>query len=205
MSKTTKPTERPSAALLSHTRPLDACCAICLAALALVGPPSPATARSRCWLRSRFARTTTICSPRSDQIDGRMRWSNASEITKGVYWSVLTAQETNLPANAHPDIVFITDGQEAPRARSGLSAPRPRRLAEGFDPRLVDRRRRRTRPARSRESMRKDIARVTGAPTRSSSQAPLAIPTRLKSNICPDDASRICERSRTSSVSTTRA
>jgi mxaL protein len=49
-----------------------------------------------------------------DQIDGRMRWSNASEITKGVYWSVLAAQETNLPAQAHPDIVFISDGQEAP-------------------------------------------------------------------------------------------
>jgi mxaL protein len=43
-----------------------------------------------------------------------MRWSNASEITKGVYWSVLSAQETNLPADSHPDIVFITDGQEAP-------------------------------------------------------------------------------------------
>jgi len=49
-----------------------------------------------------------------DQIDGRMRWSNASEITKGVYWSVLAAQETKLPADAHPDIVFISDGQEAP-------------------------------------------------------------------------------------------
>lgn len=49
-----------------------------------------------------------------EQIDGRMRWSNASEITKGMYWSVLAAQETDLPANLHPDIVFISDGQEAP-------------------------------------------------------------------------------------------
>jgi mxaL protein len=49
-----------------------------------------------------------------DQIDARMRWSNASEITKGVYWSVLAAQETNLPSDSHPDIVFISDGQEAP-------------------------------------------------------------------------------------------
>lgn len=49
-----------------------------------------------------------------DQIDGRMRWSNASEITKGVYWSVLAAQETKLAADSHPDIVFISDGQEAP-------------------------------------------------------------------------------------------
>ena len=45
-----------------------------------------------------------------EQIDGRMRWSNASEITKGVYWAVQAAQEAEL----HPDIVFITDGQEAP-------------------------------------------------------------------------------------------
>lgn len=45
-----------------------------------------------------------------EKIDGRMRWSNASEITKGVYWSVLAAQETAPQA----DIVFISDGQEAP-------------------------------------------------------------------------------------------
>ncbi len=45
-----------------------------------------------------------------DKIDGRMRWSNASEIMKGVYWSVLAAQE----ASDAPDIVFMTDGQEAP-------------------------------------------------------------------------------------------
>lgn len=49
-----------------------------------------------------------------DQIDGRMRWSNASEITKGVYWSVLAAQQTDLQPASHPDIVFISDGQEAP-------------------------------------------------------------------------------------------
>lgn len=48
------------------------------------------------------------------RIDGRMRWSNASEITKGVYWSVLAAQATNLQTNGHPGIVFISDGQEAP-------------------------------------------------------------------------------------------
>lgn len=44
------------------------------------------------------------------QIDRRMRWSNASEITKGVYWSVVAAQATEF----RPDIVFMTDGQEAP-------------------------------------------------------------------------------------------
>lgn len=48
------------------------------------------------------------------KIDGRMRWSNASEITKGVYWSVLAADQTVLPTDARPDIVFISDGQEAP-------------------------------------------------------------------------------------------
>ena len=49
-----------------------------------------------------------------DEIDGRMRWSNASEITKGTYWSVLAAQETKLQTDMHPDVVFISDGQEAP-------------------------------------------------------------------------------------------
>ena len=44
------------------------------------------------------------------QIDGRMRWSNASEISKGVYWSVVAAQATQ----QRPDIVFMTDGHEAP-------------------------------------------------------------------------------------------
>jgi mxaL protein len=44
------------------------------------------------------------------QIDRRMRWSNASEITKGVYWSVVAAQATEL----RPDVVFMTDGHEAP-------------------------------------------------------------------------------------------
>jgi mxaL protein len=45
-----------------------------------------------------------------DQIDGRMRWSNASEITKGAYWAVLAAQATE----SDPDVIFMSDGQEAP-------------------------------------------------------------------------------------------
>lgn len=45
-----------------------------------------------------------------DRIDGRMRWSNASEITKGTYWAVLAAQETD----SNPDVIFLSDGQEAP-------------------------------------------------------------------------------------------
>lgn len=49
-----------------------------------------------------------------EKIDGRMRWSNASEITKGVYWSVLATQETNQQTGTHANVVFISDGQEAP-------------------------------------------------------------------------------------------
>ncbi len=45
-----------------------------------------------------------------DNIDGRMRWSNASEVGKGVYWAVRTA----LNAEPKPDVVFISDGHEAP-------------------------------------------------------------------------------------------
>ena len=45
-----------------------------------------------------------------EQIDWRMRWSDASEITKGLYWSVQMAQAVE----TRPDIVFMTDGQEAP-------------------------------------------------------------------------------------------
>ena len=43
-------------------------------------------------------------------IDGRMRWANASEVGKGVYWAVRVAMNTE----SRPDVVFITDGQEAP-------------------------------------------------------------------------------------------
>jgi mxaL protein len=45
-----------------------------------------------------------------DKIDGRMRWSEASEIGKGIYWSIRAAQETV----DTPNVIFITDGQEAP-------------------------------------------------------------------------------------------
>ncbi|HEY4369119.1 MAG TPA: vWA domain-containing protein [Steroidobacteraceae bacterium] len=50
-----------------------------------------------------------------DKIDGRMRWSNASEISKGVYWAMQAAQETG----SAPNIVFVTDGQESPPLESG--------------------------------------------------------------------------------------
>lgn len=44
------------------------------------------------------------------QLDGRMRWSNASEITKGVYWAMRAAKQLE----SRPNVMFISDGQEAP-------------------------------------------------------------------------------------------
>lgn len=45
-----------------------------------------------------------------ENIDGRMRWANASEIAKGVYWSLRAAKE----AGGTSSILFFTDGHEAP-------------------------------------------------------------------------------------------
>ena len=63
-----------------------------------------------------------VCSNYNDlmtslnNIDGRMRWANASEIGKGVYWSVRTALEDSVAIDkgAKPDVLFISDGHEAP-------------------------------------------------------------------------------------------
>jgi mxaL protein len=44
------------------------------------------------------------------KVDGGMRWENASEITKGVYWSMRAAKELG----TGPNVIFVTDGQEAP-------------------------------------------------------------------------------------------
>lgn len=56
-----------------------------------------------------------------DGIDGRMRWANASEVAKGVYWSVRAAREL-----AHkPDVIFLTDGHEAPPMRPGAPVSLP--------------------------------------------------------------------------------
>jgi mxaL protein len=44
------------------------------------------------------------------KIDGSMRWENASEITKGVYWSMRAAKQLG----SSPNVIFVTDGQEAP-------------------------------------------------------------------------------------------
>jgi len=45
-----------------------------------------------------------------DNIEGRMRWGNASEITKGVFWAMRVAKA----AGDTPTLLFLTDGQEAP-------------------------------------------------------------------------------------------
>jgi mxaL protein len=45
-----------------------------------------------------------------EAIDGRMRWANASNIGKGVAWTLRSAKSIG----AGVDIVFITDGHEAP-------------------------------------------------------------------------------------------
>jgi mxaL protein len=48
-----------------------------------------------------------------DAIDGRMRWGNASEVTKGLFWALRVAQESG----AQPNVIFLSDGHEAPPLR----------------------------------------------------------------------------------------
>jgi mxaL protein len=50
-----------------------------------------------------------------DYIDGRMRWREASEVTKGVFWAIRGAKELADGSN----VMFMTDGQEAPPMRPG--------------------------------------------------------------------------------------
>jgi mxaL protein len=45
-----------------------------------------------------------------DRIDGRMRWGNASEISKGLFWAIRGARDVG----GRPRVLFLTDGQEAP-------------------------------------------------------------------------------------------
>ena len=44
------------------------------------------------------------------RIDGRIRWGNASEIAKGVFWALRAAKSLA----GKPGLVFVTDGQESP-------------------------------------------------------------------------------------------
>lgn len=68
-----------------------------------------------------------VCSNYDDllnslnRIDGRMRWANASEVGKGVYWSARTA----LAEGSKPDVIFISDGQEAPPHIPGEAVSMP--------------------------------------------------------------------------------
>lgn len=52
-------------------------------------------------------------------IDGRMRWANASQVSKGVFWAVRAAKELQ----PHPAVVFVSDGHEAPPLDSSEIAP----------------------------------------------------------------------------------
>jgi mxaL protein len=51
-----------------------------------------------------------------DYIDGRMRWRNSSEVAKGVSWAVRAARDIGEGTN----VVFLTDGQEAPPLRPSM-------------------------------------------------------------------------------------
>jgi len=54
-----------------------------------------------------------------DNVDGRMRWGNASQIAKGVFWAMRVARAEA----SHPDVIFLTDGHEAPPLKDGGPAP----------------------------------------------------------------------------------
>jgi mxaL protein len=50
-----------------------------------------------------------------DRIDGRLRWGEASEVWKGVLWAIRAAKETR----GAPDVIFLSDGHEAPPLGTG--------------------------------------------------------------------------------------
>lgn len=62
-----------------------------------------------------------------ENLDFRMRWANASQVAKGVYWSLRAATAMS----ERPTVVFFSDGQEAPPIPRGanpalaLDAPHP--------------------------------------------------------------------------------
>lgn len=52
-----------------------------------------------------------------DNINARMRWGNASEVSKGLFWALRATRDLGDEAN----LIFLTDGHEAPPLRgSGL-------------------------------------------------------------------------------------
>lgn len=62
-----------------------------------------------------------------DQIDGRMRWANASNIGKGASWVVRTARAID----PNTRVVFFTDGQESPPLRTADEQPPIRDITAG--------------------------------------------------------------------------
>jgi mxaL protein len=74
-----------------------------------------------------------VCSNYNDlleslaNVNGRMRWANASEVGKGVYWAVRTALEEP----SRPDILFISDGHEAPPLPPGEPVSMPEDVKPG--------------------------------------------------------------------------
>jgi mxaL protein len=45
-----------------------------------------------------------------DGIDGRMRWGNASQVSKGLFWALRAAKDID----PKPALLFPSDGHEAP-------------------------------------------------------------------------------------------
>lgn len=45
-----------------------------------------------------------------DGIDGKMRWGNASQVSKGLFWALRAAKEID----PQPAVIFLSDGHEAP-------------------------------------------------------------------------------------------
>jgi mxaL protein len=54
-----------------------------------------------------------------DMIDGRMRWADASNVGKGIAWTVRSARRMGSGVN----VVFITDGHESPPLRAVDTQP----------------------------------------------------------------------------------
>ena len=51
-------------------------------------------------------------------IDGRMRWAEASQVAKGAFWAVRAARDLEVA----PTLVFLSDGHESPPLDSGAPA-----------------------------------------------------------------------------------
>jgi mxaL protein len=126
-----------------------------------------------------------------DKVDGGMRWENASEITKGVYWSMRAAKDLG----TNPNVIFVTDGQEAPPLDPTNILPMFDDLKAGqVRGYLVGAMSRAPFPNRTRMA----IASATGAQTKSCSRA-TSFRTRKCGvpNTCPHCGSRICRKWRT--------